>query len=165
MDEFMNSIMDINDKIDKVVETERSKKRITNMIHPAIRSKQYLVYYLYRILCQNAKTFRKFAPSQLKELNNKLGFPKGKMVCHSLANKMTNDLESLEELFISLLEIFNMFIEKKQNLEQTKSIEDFEGFLLGKSQGWQIRNDLNELSSLIPNLGKSGIHTTNKNTI
>ena len=46
MDEFMNSIMDVNDKIDKVVETERSKKIITNMIQPAIRSKQYLVYYL-----------------------------------------------------------------------------------------------------------------------
>lgn len=165
MDEFLNAIIEINEKIDSAIENEMTKKKITNMIQPAIRSKQYVIYYLYRILCQNSGIFVKFASSQLDDLNNKLGFPKEKMVCRALANKMTNDLDKLEELLILLLEIFNMFIEKENNLNNSNKISDFKDFLFSKAQGWQIRNDLNELSKLIPNLSKSIVHTTNTNVI
>jgi hypothetical protein len=59
MESFLLEIININKSIDKVYKKSINSKRITNIASPSVRTKQYLIYYMYRIICKNRKTLRK----------------------------------------------------------------------------------------------------------
>jgi hypothetical protein len=84
-----------------------------------------------------------------------MGVPKSNSGCESMTNKMSNDSVELENLVINMMEILNNFNEKRESL-LPDTYYDFYNFLEEKSKGNQIRNDLEELSVLVPNLSASG---------
>ena len=152
MDAFLLKIININEKINKSYEKSKTSKKITNIVSPAITTKQYLLYYLYRILCKNRKLIKKVVPQpEIRKVYKKLGVPKGRKICYALGNRMSNNFEYLEEVLTDIIEILNKFHEGKSTL-MSSTYEDFEGYLVMKVQGRQIKNDLEELAKLIPNL-------------
>ena len=163
MEAFLLKIIDINEKINKSYEKSKTSKKITNIVSPAIITKQYIVYYLYRILCKNRKLIKKVVPQpEIRKVYKKLGVPKGRKICYALGNRMNNDFDYLEEVFTDLLDILNKFHEGKSTLISS-TYEDFEDFLIMKVQGKQIKNDLEELAKLIPNLSIAGNFTSKFN--
>ena len=155
MEEFLLKLIKMNDKVNTAVEKEKNSKKITNIVKPSIKTKQCLVYYLYRIICKNRKLIKKVGVgADINNIFKSMGVPKSSRVCNSMTNKMSNDSVELENLIINMMEILNNFNEKRESL-LPDTYYDFYNFLEEKSKGNQIRNDLEELSVLVPNLSAS----------
>ena len=156
MEEFLFKLIKMNDKVNTALEKEKNSKKITNIVKPSIKTKQYFVYYLYRIICKNRKLIKKVGVgADINNIFKSMGVPKSNSGCESMTNKMSNDSVELENLIINMMEILNNFNEKRESL-LPDTYYDFYNFLEEKSKGNQIRNDLEELSVLVPNLSASG---------
>jgi hypothetical protein len=152
MEEFLFKLIKINDKVNVGIEKEKDSKKLTNIVKPSIKTKQYLVYYLYRILCKNSKLIKKVGlDDDINNIFKSMGVSKNNSGCESMTNKMSNDSVELENLVINMMEILNNFNETRDSL-LPDTYYDFYIFLEEKSKGNQIRNDLEELSVLVPNL-------------
>ena len=150
MDTFISSVESINTDIEALKETYIVKNKVAN--------KQLLVYYLYRIFCKNISLFRLNTNESnvnniLKLLKIKSDFNK----CAPLVNRLPNDSEKLNLVYVKLVEIFreisaNMSsLNSQDNPKHADYFRDF--FTVGTSKG-DIKKKLVLLGSLVPELSK-----------
>lgn len=147
MDLFINNILNINDEIEKISDN-------IGIVNSKLKNKQYLVYYLYRIICKYNKVFLDIANSEIiKTIYTALNIDKNVMWCSPMNGRMPTDIDLLDTVFLSMLELLTTYSEKSSSID-TNTSKDLEDFLLIKSNEENIKNDIKLLSELVPNLSK-----------
>jgi hypothetical protein len=146
MDQF---IQDINALI--MIANEPVGKQ--PLIEHNVIEKQYIVYYLYRILCKYEQLFTTNLSYQMvRDIYNLLRIPaEKKKGCYPMSQKMTSNDELLNLILSSMVELFNQL---NENLKMTMTNKIFMGFkeFLDKKPLERIIQDLMELHQLVPNL-------------
>jgi len=145
---FTNNISGVFDYINK---TDYSNA----LLNPKITQKQYLAYYLYRIICKFQDSIESILSSSKlkKEIYDLLKIPEGAAkTCFPLSNKMIKDETSLDVVISNMLNILNIFDVKHIDEEAYKPLDDLVG---SKNSIEIISSDLIKLSSYIPNLSGS----------
>lgn len=134
-------------------EIEQQKDTPSILINNIVIQKQYLVYYIYRIICTNYKYFRSIALEQhIKELNTKLEIASNyKFVCYPLANRMTTDEIKLDDIFYVMTKILTDSIKKSKALKRLN--QELETYLAKKTHD-EIIKDIKQLIEFVPNLSR-----------
>jgi len=88
------------------------------LVKHTIVEKQYICYYLYRIICKYEKLFENVVSyKRIRNIYNMLRIPKEKeRLCYPMAQKMVNNDEALNLIIKSMLDIFkdvNKIMSKK----------------------------------------------------
>jgi hypothetical protein len=150
MEDFKNNIYNIFDLINK----ETNKKSLVNTI---IISKQYLAYYIYRIVTKyiilietaTSSDDVNFFMSLLripKEHNRELNYP--------MAGKMTNEAELLDMIILGGIDMFdkvNNFLNTLNNKNKQNKFQEFFRFIKEKDLSVIIK-DIMDLQKLLPGL-------------
>lgn len=152
MDKFINDIYDIYDLINNNNESK-------SFINIKTISKQYLAYYIYRIITKYMEVIEMALPND--DINNfmkLLRIPKShnKMLNYPLAGKFTNDDTVLNMIILSGIDILNKINAYIKSLPKSGSYEDLYLFLKEKDLQVIIQ-DLIDLQKLIPGLSVSAI--------
>jgi hypothetical protein len=145
MDEFVKNVYSMYTMITE----EDTTKFILNI---KIVEKQYLLYYLYRILCKyqtslsNEKT-----KNNIQDVFNMLNIPLYYKLCYPLAGRIPNDEQILNICILKIIEIFNTNAEIYASYPSYGSHINMMEFLSNKSLK-QIISDLIDLQKLVPNI-------------
>lgn len=152
MEKFTNDIYGIFELINKNKDT----KSIVNIV---ILSKQYLAYYLYRIITKFINIFEVAVSStDITNLLKILRIPKehDRTKNYPLAGKMTNEEQLLDLIILTAIDMFNKvdkYIKTLPNADAYSNIYDFI-----KIKNLQvIIQDIIDLQKLIPGLSVSAI--------
>ena len=146
MDQF---IQDINALI--MISNEPVGKQ--PLIEHNVIEKQYIVYYLYRILCKYEQLFTTNLSYQMvRDIYKLLRIPEEKKKgCYPMSQKMTSNDELLNLILSSMVELFNQLNENLKMTMTNKYFMEFKEFL-SKKPLERIIQDLMELHQLVPNL-------------
>jgi len=146
MDQF---IQDINSLI--YIANEPVGKQ--PLIEHNIIEKQYIVYYLYRILCKYEELFStNLSYQKVRDIYDLLRIPnEKKRGCYPMSLKMTSNKKLLDLILTGIIELFNQL---NENLKMTMTNNNFLKFtdFLGTKTLEVILKDLIELHQLVPNL-------------
>ena len=147
METFIETIKKIKGDI------EKQKEHQSLLIDNTVIQKQYLVYYVYRIICQHFTFFKSLAlTSSIKDINEKLEISSQfKYVCYPLANRMTTNETKLDEIFQTMIDMFNTTTSKMKELKRDD--ENLQTYLNKKNYD-TIITDIKELIRFVPNLSK-----------
>lgn len=123
------------------------------LINHNVIEKQYIVYYLYRILCKYEQLFTtNLEFSKIRDIYDLLRIPKEKgKGCYPMSQKMTSNDNLLNLILSSIVELFNQLNEELKMTMTNKIFMEFTGFLEKKTLE-RIIQDLMELHQLVPNL-------------
>lgn len=148
MDTFIVTIKKIYNDI------EIQKDYPSILINNIVIQKQYLIYYIYRIICHHYSFFRSISMDNIiNNINIKLDIgSKNRYICIPLANKMTVDEIKLNDLFQIMIKLFidsAKKIQKNNNIKQN----DINMYLTTKTYDVIIK-DIKKLIKFIPNLSK-----------
>jgi hypothetical protein len=149
---FITEISKIQDNI------EKSQDQYDLLQDSKIRNKQYLFYYLYRIICKYRKELERTDVSEI--INNLYDIINVKdnsniNKCFPLINKLTNDEKILDQILLASLSIFFKYSQEVDKLTKTPQSKNFEDFIMSKVyEDDIIVNDLIKLSLLLPNLSR-----------
>ena len=152
MEKFTNDIYGVFE----LINNNKDVKSIVNII---ILSKQYLAYYLYRILVKFINLFEIAIPSvDIKTLFKYLRIPSehDRTQNYPLAGKMTNEEELLNLIILTEIDMFNKVDKYAQTLPNPASYNNVYEFLKTKDLPVIIQ-DLIDLQKLIPGLSVSAI--------
>lgn len=151
MNNFINSIENINEDIEKLKESYTYNNKV--------RNKQLLVYYLYRIMC---KYYDIFALNSNPEIMNKviigLNLPAKFYKCAPLCSNITSDLKKINLLLKNMIELYlnvNESMESNNVKGNPTNINLLKQLIEYKQTKKTIKEDLILLSVLIPSLGKT----------
>lgn len=146
MDQF---IQDINALI--MISNEPVGKQ--PLIEHNVIEKQYIVYYLYRIICKYEQLFiTNLSYQSVRDIYKLLRIPKEKKRgCYPMSQKMTSNDELLNLILTSMVELFNQLNENLKMTMTNKYFMEFKDFL-SKKPLERIIQDLMELHQLVPNL-------------
>ena len=149
MEPFIKTIQSLYDEIQQ----QKKEDKPSLLINSIVIQKQYLVYYIYRIICTNYEYFRLIAlGTHIKNLNTKLEILSNyKFVCYPLANRMTNDEIKLDDIFQEMVKMLNNAIKKSKEVDHPN--QELETFLTKKTHN-QIIKDIKKLIEFVPNLSK-----------
>ena len=159
----MNQFIDDIFSIYKLINYNNNKKN-TDIIKTNILSKQYLVYYLYRIITKFMPLISIALPSKdIKQLINLLLIPSEHDINknYPLVGKMTNDEHTLNLVLKSILKIFTNLDKYIKTLPNKNSYDMLYKFLKQKNLQ-SILTDIQDLQSLIPGLS---VHSSRFNYI
>jgi hypothetical protein len=147
MEQFIDNVISILEDINN------QKEHKSLLIDNIIIQKQYLVYYMYRILCYHFSYIRSLALTKnIKEINLKLGISSNyKYICSPLAGRMTNDETQLNDIFATIIKLFQDVIKKSTELK--RDIKEITSYFEKKNKN-QIIKDIKELVKFVPNLSK-----------
>ena len=152
MEKFTNDIYGVFE----LINNNKDSKTIINI---TILSKQYLAYYMYRILVKFFNIFEIAIPTtDFKNLFKLLRIPAehDKTKNYPLAGKMTNDEELLDLIILTEIDMFNKVDKYIQTLPNPDSYNNIYDFLKTKELPIIIQ-DLIDLQKLIPGLSVSAI--------
>jgi hypothetical protein len=130
-----------------------------NIINVTVLSKQYLAYYLYRIMTKFMPMIEIGLPlKDIKNILQLLRVPKehNRILNYPLAGKMTNDEELLNLIILSIIDIFIKFDKYIQSLPSQKGFSIVYEFIKSKELSIIIK-DLIDLQKLVPGLSVSAI--------
>ncbi len=150
MDIFVNDINAIYDALNNNKDSNNKK----HIIKTSILSKQYLTYYLYRILTKFINLILLSIPAkQIIKLLSLLQIPKEHDYTknYPLVGRMTNDEKLLNLIILTILDIFTNVDIYTNTLPNKDSYNNFYKFLKSKSIAI-ILQDLQDLYTLIPNI-------------
>ena len=152
MEKFTNDIYGIYELINE-------SKNTKSIINTTIISKQYLAYYLYRIITKFMNVVEVALPS--KDINILLKFlriPKehDRRKNYPMAGKMTNDEELLNLIILSSIDILIKTDKYIKTLPNDTGFQDIYEFIKIKELPIIIQ-DLIDLHKLIPGLSVSAI--------
>ena len=150
MDIFVNDINAIYDSLNNNKDINNKK----HIIKTSILSKQYLTYYLYRILTKFINLILLSIPvKKIRKLLSLLRIPKEHDYTknYPLVGKMPNDDKLLNLIILTILEIFTNVDIYINTLPNKDSYHNFYKFLKSKSIDI-ILQDLQDLYTLIPNI-------------
>lgn len=152
MDEFIKNNYYILD----IIKEKPTKQEIID--HNVI-DKQYLAYYLYRILCKYENMIENSISSRQKinDIYTILRIPTNNLgKCYPMAHKMTYNEQLLDVVILGVLDILK---EVDTNLKKSignKQYEEFIEFISEKTLE-EILLNLKVLQQLFPNLGVTGV--------
>lgn len=152
MDKFTNDIYGIYELIN-------NNKNTKTIINISIISKQYLAYYLYRIIIKFINVIEMAIPSKdIMTLFKLLRIPKehDKRKNYPMAGKMTNDEELLNLIILSSIDILTKVDKYIQTLSNNANYTNIYEFIKLKELPIIIQ-DLIDLQKLIPGLSVSAI--------
>lgn len=151
MDQF---IKDINSLI-KIANDPVGKQPL---IEHNIIEKQYIVYYLYRILCKYETLFETtLSYAKIRNIYDLLRIPeKKKRGCYPMAHKMTNDSNLLDILLLGLVELFNQLNENLKMSLTNNNFTKLKNFLATKKLEVIIQ-DLIDIQHYVPNLSAPAV--------
>jgi len=122
------------------------------LIEHNIIEKQYIVYYLYRILCKYEQLFStNISFEKVRDIYDLLRIPRSNKGCYSMTLKMTSNDNLIDIILMGIIELFNQL---NENLKMTMTNNHFLKFteFLKKKKLEVIIHDLMELHQLVPNL-------------
>ena len=153
MEEFLKTIQQIQTEINT------QKPNSSLLINTIIIQKQYLVYYVYRVICTHFDYFFSlYLGKYIKNINTKLEISSNyKFVCYPLANRMTTDEAKLDNIFKEMINLFTTTISKVKELNRSPN-EELENFLKQKTYNTIIR-DIKKIVKMVPNLSKYTYYT------
>lgn len=152
MDEFIKNNYFILD----IIKRKPTKQEIVE--HNVIE-KQYLAYYLYRILCKYEKMIENSISSRQKinDIYTILRIPQNYQgTCYPMAHKMTYNEQLLDVVILGILDILK---EVDTNLKESignKQYEELIEFISEKTLE-EILINLKVLQRIFPNLGVTGV--------
>lgn len=152
MDKFTNDIYGIFE----LINNNKDSKSIVNI---TIISKQYLVYYLYRIITKFINIFEIAIPStDINKLLRLLRIPKehDRKQNYPLAGKMTNEEQLLDLIILTAIDMFNKVDKYIQSLPNTNAYNNIYEFIKIKDLPVIIQ-DIIDLQKLIPGLSVPAI--------
>ncbi len=150
MEVFFNDINAIYDALNNNKDSNNKK----HIIKTFVLSKQYLTYYLYRILTKFINLILLSIPAkQIRKLLSLLQIPKEHDYTknYPLVGRMTNDEKLLNLIILTILDIFTNVDIYTNTLPNKDSYNNFYKFLKSKSIAI-ILQDLQDLYTLIPNI-------------
>jgi hypothetical protein len=151
MDKFINDLNGIYE----LITNENSK----SFINVKMISKQYLNYYIYRIISKYIMlTMNAVSNNELEKYFKLLRIPKehNKLLTYPMGGKMTNDEELLDIIFYNGTDILNKIDKYLQSLKNISEYQDFFEFIERKDLQFIIQ-DLIDLQKLVPGLSVSAI--------
>lgn len=159
MEKFINDIYSIFDLINKNDESR-------SIIKTKTISKQYLAYYIYRIITKFYNVFQTaianinlgIVDKPLDLFMKYLRIPKehNREFSYPLAGKMTNDEQLLDMIILTGIDIFSKTNEYLKNIQSTPIYKQILTFINQKSLSIIIQ-DLIDLQKLIPGISVSSI--------
>ena len=151
MDQF---IKDINSLI-KIANDPVGKQPLIE--HNTIE-KQYIAYYLYRILCKYETLFETtLSYAKIRNIYDLLRIPeKKKRGCYPMAHKMTNDTNLLDIILLGLVELFNQLNENLKMSLTNNNFTKLKNFLATKKLEVIIQ-DLIDIQHYVPNLAAPAV--------
>ena len=165
MRKFLNTIKELYgdydiDSIDLNLNSDTNNGSIFKLGDTSIIQKQYIIYYLYRIICKNYIFFSSLALQQdIKNIFELLEIKNANLnICIPLANRMTTDKNKLNNIFKAIMELFDSSIRKIKETRHKAIISsvhysDLYYYLESKSKK-NIIKDINKLYKFIPNLSE-----------
>lgn len=144
-----------NDNLYSIFETLNNLDTSKGFINNKLLSKQYLAYYIYRIITKNYNLFiSAISYKDMEEFFKYLRIPEmhDKTLPYPLVGKMPNDNEILDLIILGGIDIMNKtqkFIEKNETFKQ--SYPQFFIYVEDKTLE-KIIADLVDLYKLVPNL-------------
>ena len=153
MENFIKNIQQIQDEINA------QKPNSSLLIDNIIIQKQYLVYYIYRVVCTHFEYFRSlYLGRNIKNINAKLDISSNyKFVCYPLANRMTTDEAKLDDVFKEIMNLLTTSISKLKELKRPPNA-DLEEYLIKKTHN-NIIKDIKKIVKMVPNLSKYTYYT------
>lgn len=152
MEKFTNDIYGVFE----LINNNKDAKSIVNIV---ILSKQYLAYYLYRIIIKFINLFEIAIPSaDINNLLKLLRIPKehNKTKNYPLAGKMTNEEQLLDLIILTAIDMFNKVDKYIQTLPNPDAYNSIYEFIKIKDLPVIIQ-DIIDLQKLIPGLSVSAI--------
>ena len=150
MEEFKNNIYNIYDIINKQ-EIEKT------LINTKILSKQYLAYYIYRIVTKYIDIIEAAASvADIDFFMKLLRIPTehNKMLNYPLAGKMTNENDTLDMIILGGIDLFDKLDNYLNALNKDYKNTKFKGFysFLKEKKLDVIVRDIMDLQKLLPGL-------------
>lgn len=152
MEKFINDIYGVYELINE-------SKNTQSIINTTIISKQYLAYYLYRIITKFMNIVEVALPSKdINTLLKLLRIPKehDKRKNYPMAGKITNDEELLNLIILSSIDILTKTDKYIKTLPNDAGYQDIYKFIKIKELPIIIQ-DLIDLQKLVPGLSVSAI--------
>jgi hypothetical protein len=152
MEKFVNDIYSIYELINNNNDSK-------SFINVKTISKQYLAYYIYRIITKFMILFEAaLSGSAIDEYLTLLRIPKvhDRMLNYPLAGKMTNDEQLLDMIVLMGIDMFNKLDKYAQSQSNMEKYIDLFAFLEQKTMPVIIQ-DLIDLQKLIPGLSVPAI--------
>lgn len=134
-------------------------KNNKNIINVSVLSKQYLAYYLYRIMTKFMPIIEIGLPlNDIKNVLQVLRIPRehNRNKNYPMAGKMTNDEELLNLVILSIIDILNKLDKYIQSLPSQEGFKVVYEFIRLKELPVIIQ-DLIDLQKLVPGLSVSAI--------
>ena len=159
MEDFIKSIKVINELSNKTLPSK--------IIEHKVIEKQYIAYYLYRILCKYERLMSSVAPyKKVQEIFFLLKIPLERKTnyCYPMAHKMTRKINKLNDIISKILEIFTIVENTLKISISNYEYKKLEAFLKTKDLE-TILVDINTLQHLFPNLGVTGVKPYFKNQL
>jgi hypothetical protein len=157
MEKFTNDIYSVYELIN-------DGKNTKSIINITIISKQYLAYYLYRIITKFMNVVEVAIPSKtINTLLKLLRIPKehDRRQNYPIAGKMTNDEELLNLIILSSIDILNKVDKYIKTLPNDSGYSTLYDFIKQKELPIIIQ-DLIDLQKLVPGLSVSAIRPSYK---
>jgi len=152
MEKFTNDIYGVYELINQ-------SKDVKSIINLVVLSKQYLAYYLYRIMSKFMNIFEvALANKDIDNLFRLLRIPRehDKLKVYPLAGKMPNDEEILNIIILSIIDMLNKVDKYINSLPSPGGYSIIYEFIKLKDLSIIIQ-DLIDLQKLIPGLSVSAI--------
>lgn len=148
MDKFIIAIQEIYTEIN-------TQNTSLLFIKPSITQKQYLIYYIYRIICKFYNLINSIGLNKnINEIKQNLQIPQNfKYVCYPLSGKMIRNEQQLDLTFNNMITLFEEIL--NYLTENINSLNDkmfnFFSYFDNKTKK-QIIIDIQELTKYLPNL-------------
>lgn len=152
MDKFIANILGIYDYI-------QGLDTSSELIDSKVTHKQYLAYYLYRIICKYYNLISPITNIILirEKIFAPLNIPKNNEGCFALVGRMIKDQATLDIVINNMIKLLTAFENKRKGLvnENDEIVKDFDEFLEYKNSVEIINNDIVKLSKYLPGLSGS----------
>ena len=129
---------------------------IPNKNSPNIIYKQYMNYYVYRIICKYLNIFKDILNLEyLQDYLLALNIKDIESICVGLRNKMPKDKNTLDRAFKKGINLLKLLTTKKIKYVDYANGNQFKSFIKEKLSSEVIDEDIKNLIKLIPDLSVS----------
>ena len=139
-------------------QNERSGNPKEDITLHKIKTRHFLIYYLYRIFCKYREIIMNVVPTE--EINNLyklLNIPENSRGCMPMAGRMSNKKAQLDTTLFTLIKVLNDFNMNQSGLVAEDKFNDMMEFFQSKKNPKKILEDIKILDILIPNLSGTNI--------
>lgn len=149
MDLFIQNIQGIYDYIQALDVSNE-------LIDSKVIHKQYIAYYLYRIICKYYNIISSITNIILirEKILTPLKIPHNYDGCYALVGRMIRDEDTLDVVINNMMKLLEAFEKKKTGLldDSNQDVHDFNEFIASKNTVESINNDIITLYKYLPGL-------------